>query len=280
MGILDRAKAAVGGDELQSAFTEQERLRKAIAELGERRTQLERELREASAPLGELSLDESATGRKEYDKALAKVEALERDIRRNGDAQEASRAKLQTVNERIGVLTHADRLKTLTRIAKERAVATEALQDALNVYGQTYQRFVEKTEKLFYAFPAECDAVGIDVRRLADAVGVELFRTFPVSPIDRNAASRVPGANLGIHLDAPDKIPALADAVREQHDAALANFKASITPVEAGPQPARPTAADDPDTEILSEPAVPSVTIDARAMPIRKVMLSVDGRTK
>jgi hypothetical protein len=230
MGILEKAKAAVAGDDPQAAFKEQDKARTRLAELGQLRAKLEREHAEATRPLGKLSLDESAEGRKKYDAALATVERIERDLRRNGDAQAETRAELQTIAQRIAEQTHAERIRTLTRLGKARQQKAEALQETLTAFRDQYQAFRNDTEKLVYAFPQVADDIGLELARLSDAIAVELYRLWPAGPGHRNAASALPGAHSGLGLDAPSNILALADVVRQQHDAALHQFKASVTP--------------------------------------------------
>jgi hypothetical protein len=286
MGIVDKAKAAMAGDAVQAAFKEQEKRQKDLSALSQRRIELASELREASAPLGALSLDESAEGRKKYDAALAKVEALERELRRNGDAQAETRAKLQAINANIIELTQAERIRTLTRIGKERQAKAEALQDKMIAFVHEYQSFRNGTEKLISAFPEAASDIGLSLDMVPAAIAVELYRLWPVGPGHRNAASAVPGAHSGLGLDDPRAIPTLAETVRQQSEAALSRFKASVMPAVEAEQPvalakaAEAIMAETPHPFVKAEPAS-GKTINAADVPITTVMLDgKNGRVK
>lgn len=264
MSALDKIKKAIAPSEtseLAAATAQQETERGELNQLGELGDQLKRELAEAKRPLGRLSLDGSAEGRKAYDAAIAKVERLERELRRNDDAQVETRVKLQAINARIAELTHAERIRALNRLGSKREKKADEFQQCAVAFVHAYEAYFNATEEIVTVWPQVADSIGLDLRRLPDAVAIELYRLWPVGPISRNAASRVPGAHSGLGLEAPNDIPTLVETVRQENAAAVSNFKASVTPVV--------------------EAAPPLATISAHDITLKSVHLDlIDGRAK
>jgi hypothetical protein len=283
MSALDKIKKAIAPSEtseLDAATTKQAAERDNLNQLVELCAQLGRELAEAKKPLGKLSLDASAEGRKAYDVALARVESLERELRRNADAQAETRAELQAINTRITELTEAERIRALARQASKREKKADELRDCAVAFVHAYQAYFNATEEIIIAWPQVADSIGLDTKTLPNAVAIELYRLWPVGPGHRNAASAVPGAHSGLGLDDPRRLPTLADIVRQESAAAISKFKASVTPVvEASPPLAVTTSAE----SIMAEQArrQPVDAEPAPTPPGEKVnALDVMARTK
>jgi hypothetical protein len=283
MSALDKIKKAIAPSEtseLAAASAELATERGNLNQLCELHDQIERELAEAKRPLGKLSRDGSAEGRKAYDTALNKVERLERELRRNTDAQADARATLQRINVRITELTEAERIRSLTRQNGKREKKAVELQDCAVAFVHAYQAYRNATEETIVAWPQVADSIGLDMARVPDAVAVELYRVWPVGPGHRNAASAVPGAHSGLGLDDPRRIPALADIVRQENAAALSKFKSSVTPVveAAPPEPHRAVVEAEP----TPPPPLPGNTVNAADVPITTVVIDAGnkGRAK
>jgi hypothetical protein len=279
MSALDKIKKAIApseNDELATASAERETGHSRLSQLADLGARLERELAEAKRPLGELSLDESAEGRKAYDAVLSKVEKLEREQHRNADAQVAIRARLQAINARIVEITRANDIQALTRQGSKREKKANELQDRAVAFVHAYQAYYNATEEIITARPQVADSIGLDTKAVANAVAIELYRIWPVGPGHRNAASAVPGAHSGLGLDDPRRLPTLVDIVRQENAAALSKFKSSVTPVVEAARPEPPYAVVEP--EPTPPPPLPGKTVNAADVPITTVVIDAGNK--
>jgi hypothetical protein len=288
MSALDKIKKAIAPSEtseLAAASAEQATERSNLNQLCELRDQFERELAEAKRPLGKLSRDGSAEGRKAYDAALNKVERLERELRRNADAQTDVRETLKRINARITDLTEAERIRKLARQSSKREKKAAELQDCAVAFVHAYQAYWNATEEIILDWPQVADSIGLSLDTVPQSIAVELYRLWPVGPGHRNAASAVPGAHSGLGLDDPRRLPVLADIVRQQGEAAVRKFKASVTPVvEVAPPLSVTTSADEVMAERAKQPRVdaepaPSAGPFLNALEIQAAMPKPKGVT-
>lgn len=281
MSTLDKIREAIAPSDtadLASAVQEQTETRHKISQFSERGEKLARELREARAALGGLALDETADGRKRYDAALAKVERLERDLRHNSDAQAATSAKLQEIAQRITELTHADKVRTFTRLGNERQKKADKLQEVLAAYVEAYQAFLSSNQKISVAWPG-IPPLGLtlgaaDAERL---VGAELFRLHPVGLLDKRSATAVPGAHHGMGLGAPDQLVPLSQVVAQANAAMIEKIKA--VPAQAS-KTVKPNPADAPAIADKGAPASASLSAaEIMAMQPKRPRVTLDHRT-